>query len=604
MSFHKYNGTLQYGNKDLHFNEENFKMYLAEENYEDAANYALQFMPDDIGKRNTYIRSIDSLRKKGQMLKEYTSNVIDEDKKAAIRFKYALDNNINLPEKLPERYNYTKQYRDLVKRYGSSNDHDASAIRFTIDNAENNPWYSFLNTNEEDGSTIDVIARNLGINESDAKNRNALLRSRYGVQVEEIEGGKTRITLNKNNSNFLDILKGIHNSNVREENIVAQGVYQDKDGIKEIDSKDLYVRTVGYDPIPSGRVKTFGSHIVDFINRIDAKATIPNTEDYDFNKQRNIVYSKDYASFGHALLFQRALEMGMDISDYKAAKSMLDDQLKEALRGPLDEYRIYATVGRDNVMESIDDDTRIPLNGLLQEALAENSGKRVSTHAGTIGDKHGLFVTISPENKETETPINKVINTAFDTVRDLFGHDKARDFSTQEVSFFIEDFEHGDQIDALYSDPDVRAQMELQDLRDFKHTKALKTTDSNGNIVDSSIKPVYKDGVESYNQTIRSADGAYTKVNTQLYADKAQKALRQNFQIERMINMISNASTYDINIDDNVLSKTNLFFLKPVIDEYISEYYGTVTPGTYQYRVIANNLLNQAIRNSGVKLIE
>ena len=595
MSFHKYNGTLQYGNKDLNFNEENFKMYLAEENYEDAANYALQFMPDDVGKRNTYIKSIDSLRKKGQMLKECTSNIIDEDKKAAIRFKYALDNNINLPEKLPERYNYTKRYRDLVKAYGSSNDHDASAIRFTIDNANNNP---------EGGTTIDVIARNLGINENDAKNRNALLQSRYGLQVEEIEGGKTRITLNKNNSNFLDILKGIHSSNVREENVVAQGIYKDKDGIKEIASNNLYVRTGGDAPMPFGRNKTFGSHIIDFINQIDAKATIPNTEDYDFNKQRNIVYSKDYASFGHALLFQRALETGMDISDYKAAKSMLDDQLKEALRGPLDEYRIYATVGRDNVMESIDDDTRIPLNGFLQEALAENSGKRVSTHAGTIGDKHGLFVTISPENKETETPINKIMNTAFDAVRDLFGHDKARDFSTQEVSFFIEDFEHGDQIDALYSDPDVRAQMELQDLRDFKHTKTLKTTDGNGNIVDSSIKPVYKDGIESYNQTIKSADGVYTKVNTQLYADKAQKALRQNFQIERMINMISNASTYDMNIDDNVLSKTSLSFLKPVIDEYISEYYGAVTPGTYQYRVIANNLLNQAIRNSGVKLIE
>lgn len=463
--------NLKYGANDTSFNETNFKLYLRDQDYENAANYASQFRLDgEAGYRQRAL--INQFRVNGAKFRARLDGIEDEDARQAIAFKYAFDNNLELPNS--ESNQYAERYNNLMEAFGSSKGEVADGITLRMKTGKNGSWFTRFFNIYKDESANKTFLDALGVrNQEDLAN--------LGISVSK-DGDYTCYRISKSNrQNFVKFLRASQADGLDEGMYEISGYKKrlSKDGKSEIYTKlgvvgnytealmpgyetgffqnnasklqlsrikkdyhinqndgflsDNYLVAGGYGDIQD--ILTLHNDI-EYMNQKD----LDNQLDYQ-NKEIASVRT-NYKTAEHYRLHQYLANGLITPQMFNIQLAKLDEQADDMLNYDFSKFEIYSNIGaKDNVLRASSLEEREELKDYINRA--RQNGDRIEMNFGTVNDVQGTFITIKP-NKST-----KEGNTEANEYNSVF--DNKTQYNTIEM--FVVGLENSQGVDDYMNDP-------------------------------------------------------------------------------------------------------------------------------------------------------
>lgn len=459
--------NLKYGANDEVFNETNFKLYLRDQDYENAANYAAQFRLDgEAGYKQRAL--INNLRVNGAKFRAKLDSIEDEDDRQALSFKYAFDNNLELPNS--EENKYAERYNNLMSALGSYNGEVADGIQLRMKTGKNGSWFTRFFGIYNDESANKTFLNALGVkNQSDLAD--------LGISTSK-DGDYTVYKINK--SNRQGVIKFLRASQA---DGLDEGMYE-MSGYKTIlskDGKNSEYKTLGvisnntewaqpgYEYLQDNKSKLTLSRIkkdyhvnknhgffndlgaggygdiqdmLTFYNDIDHVAEKDKNNQLEENPKEIASVKTNFKTAEHQRLYQYYCNGLITPQDYNIKLKELDAESEKLLDYDFGKYQIYANInGKDEVLRSTTVDQREELQNYLNRA--RQNGDRVEMNFGTVNDLQGIFITIKPNTSTKEG------NTDSNEYKNVFDNKS----QYQTIEMFVVDLENSQSVDDYKNDP-------------------------------------------------------------------------------------------------------------------------------------------------------
>lgn len=541
-----------------------FNKFMSEQDFEAAAAYAEQYKPTNTAKRMEWENYIHQLKKEGARLSHMTKG-LNDDTKQAINFKYAVDNNLQLPGDYinskggTERNNYTAMYRTMMDNLGSSDKIKADKIAIRFDNDKNGNWFTRLIGLQEDEDIIDTFLNNL------SKHNPNLNINKANMTSVLADAGITLISnanyhelqIDKSNPSILGVLKAYND-----------GLDRDKTSIQGIDSNGNYIEDKKFgiftnDSADKGIYNSSArknlitvTDLLRMVNDVEEKTKFINTKDDKHTKASTIIQSDNFMSQEHAVLYQQYENHEIDEQEYKTKLDVIENSIKGRLASSFEDVPILMSDSENGIMHYIDGPTREKLKDLYNIA-AKNFSTNVITRVAQFEDKYGLAVEIKPEAKTDDNKSTYL----------LPGLKIDRNPNTQTIKFFIPDIETSSSMQALYSDPKSKAMLTLNDMKEYGYETNVSYIDVYGNNKDASV----------YNKQGQWYTYDYTsKTETPISAEFAQDMLARHYELNS-INNSFDLGLYDINgniIPNQINRNTAIWSTR--ISRWINRYYSNL----------------------------
>lgn len=540
--------NLKYGANDEQFNETNFKLYLRDQDYENAANYASQFRLDgEAGYRQRAL--INNLRVNGAKFRARLDSVEDEDDRQALAFKYAFDNNLELPNS--EENKYAERYNNLMSALGSSNGEVADGIQLRMKTGKNGSWFTRFFGIYNDESANKTFLNALGVkNQSDLAD--------LGISTSK-DGDYTVYKINK--SNRQGLIKFLRASQA---DGLDEGMYE-MSGYKTIMSKDgknSEYKTLGsisnntewaqpgYEYFQNNESKLTLSRIKKdyhvnnnhgFFNYLGAGGygdiqdmlTFYNDVDYvnqkDMNNQleyqpKEIASIKtNFKTAEHYRLYQYFCNGIIDAQTYNIGLKKLDEEAENLLNYDFQKYEIYSNINaEDEVLRATTGDQRKELQDFINRA--RQNGDRIEMNFGTVNDVQGTFITINP-NKST-----KEGNTESNEYRSVF--DEKSQYET--IKMFVVGLEDSEGVDDYVNDPKFVAMSYANNINNYgaSYSTANGTITVNQNFEESNKPFVERTPRKDKNGLVKDKYGNVIYDSTYYTAEEMQNRIAGDITLE------------------------------------------------------------------------
>lgn len=556
-----------------------FNKFISEQDFDAAAAYAEQYKPVNTSQRLQLDTYIAQLRKEGSRLSAMTKGV-DDDTKQAISFKYAIDNNLQLPGNFinskggSDRNSYTTEYRELMDRLGSSDKIKADRIAIRFNNEKNGTWLSRLLNIFDDKEVVDSFIENLSHNNPSLSINKANMESVLagsGITMKRDSNGY-ELQIDKANPSILGILKAY-----------SGGLDRSKTEIIGIDNNGNYIDGYSsnnlFEAMPYTS-KAVTASILSLLDKADRNTEFINTRDDKNAKATSLITSDNFMSQEHAVLFQQLENHEIEPSEYNIKLDNIKNSIKGRLASSFVDKPIYMTDAENGIMHIVSGDVRDKLKDLYNIA-AKDFDKNVIPRVGYVGDKYGLYVEIKPEAKPDESKSSYLVP----------GIKIDRNPNSQTIKFFIPDAENSEAMQALYADPRSRAMLTLNDMQDYGYETNVNYIDEYGDNHDTSI---YNKGNQWY---------AYDyKINKEvtITPELAQLMLAKHYELNNITNVFE-SSIYDSqgNINPSQLNRSVSYWSERTVD-WINKYYPNLNDKSK--RDLGNKLLNEMLKQYGLTI--
>lgn len=467
------------------YDEEHFNNLLKQFKYEEAADYAEQFIMND-AKEQIYRESeIENLRRQGRIFNGIFAQTSNNEEKQALAFYMNVfgENGIN---PLIGSNTIADAYSDIKTALGGK---DATKLKISFA-----PKKQYLF-----GNSLDIFAKD---NENDIQ----AFYDRTGLTKEDLELAGVNVTKEKGDdvlifdktNKYSDyILYNLGTIDFADISYNSGRVHKPKFiNIQGLDDKNRIIE----DPIGRNYELVYNAQrLINESKQISDKYLQPITEDR--------VYSSTVGAFleDGAEEIRKQKEQGLITgTEYKR---MMEERYSD-ITGVLkslgsSNYRIYSNAYSEN-----EDETMIELeNNARHWAIEEiSSSDNFSLNSMISNGQIGTLVTIYgvPEDK-------KNLDT-FDTPEDKV--------KTVRHQFFIPGLFHNKAQQAINADSRTRAEQEFNEMQSYKY--AYKTKEG---------KELFHVGgnVFEYNGKQISGEEAKTIINKSMTIDDASKAIRQGF---------------------------------------------------------------------------
>uniref|UniRef100_A0AAU8MI08 Uncharacterized protein n=1 Tax=Geladintestivirus 1 TaxID=3233133 RepID=A0AAU8MI08_9CAUD len=560
--------------------EDVYNKFIDQQDYSNAAEYLSQFHFTDPNTNFLHKQRINNLRIEAHKQHAIMANMTD-DQRDAYAFNHAMQNNLELPLESVvkgERNSYTERYRNAVnKLYGE----DAQEIVFDIKDTKQNPFWGGLK--EIFGGRADKATEafydSLGIPRGNY--RDGL--TNLGAIIQEKQG-KTSITINKSNPNFLKFLQAAKEVDSRA--ISMYGIAKDEKGnnvIRGNPNETFYTASLldfnskygGVDEIGNSHAP---SKLIDNIITIPQEAANLANPDYTQSNYTEEEYEQaiigtPYMTAVHAKL-EEDYNLGMISNEfYGKKKAELDDEaMRLLLSNDFAEQQILYDTSDDGVLREIKGaNNRKWFHDLLNTAYQNN--QKITVSEASMGGVPGTYVVIPAftVGEKQKKDLNG-IDLEYDTNSATANEDRlGKESNMRTYRIFLPRF-YGDEAEEdVYRDPKMSALRTLTSIDRYQYNHELS-----GN---RSIKSL-GNGQYQYTTVVGYAGkkgGSYHPygVETRVVGkDEAQMLLAEEEATSRVADVIQMIASDENGTLNKDLVKQAIFNKSKYIQKTVSQLYG------------------------------
>jgi hypothetical protein len=486
------------------FNADQYDEYIAKEQYNQAADYMEEFLPNDPGKINDYIFQIYQLRQKAYET-EQLYNGIDEDTKNKIRFA----NKVFTPEGLKDESN------DYVERYINAKNQIGTSITKSFFTGHT-MQYRTIRRNKDYGDYIDIkfeapskFSFRNGITDRNVYNENAnnidtfCKQNGYtldglkqqGITPIKQDDESIVLRIKQDNSNFNKFIYDVYNTQKTVKGFFT-GWFDEDIKISRVDKGGISE----FVPI------TDDPYAVDFYNMIDRALNTKLSRKEEVHNEVQ-TYTTTLGSY-----ISDKMQM---LDDFYSKGYYTDAQYKERRDWALKEHKnliknidtnlpMYSSYyNEDGVMTELDAKKKNSLLKYMQNANPEDITLQSMIANGEIG----VYVTIKGKNDSPKAGTFPVYSS--DDAEELRGQ--------QAIRFFIPGALHEKAQASIMQNTNTRSVLEYNNLT--KYNKDYTFVD------DTKLKNI--DGVLHYNGKALTEHEATELINKDMIVRDSRIALYQ-----------------------------------------------------------------------------
>lgn len=533
MSYNKFTGyklAYDYGN-DTEYDHSHFMRFISDQDFESAANYAEQFMPDNDPKGLIDRKiAIENIRRKGSIFNKVMTSIKSPEDREAYSFKFAFDNGFELPKE--EENRYTKLYNQLIDSLGSTEKQTATSLRLVINNEDNSDWLSSLLGVNDDGKTLDLLQERSGV---DFKS--------LGSDVSySFQGGKHVIEFNKNSKDFRNIIKALSSSGINLNNINLAGVGANGRTLNYLYGEqsvfgDYNLSNFVSSGEPTNYQKYYTSPLKQLGMIFKSLNNVSETKEVKDNlKTQSSIYTVPVQFPGKEDL-DNALAAGAIKQEFynSRVKEMTQYYGDRILANWSQNEGIYTNNDKDDVLRKINDsEESMNLRNTVSTAMRQD---RVSFYLGNMGGQYGVFINILAGKedekvnvKESNKERNKMIfipglekEAAYRGIEAKPETRVLREMENMRVYGYTHKFNDGSTVSSLnneggyfidaldpYNQPEFKTSEEIknkmyEDYKDYDTAQYIANSiyDNKGNIDNRKLEKVKKEIiVDLYNNYI------------------------------------------------------------------------------------------------------